>query len=97
MTAATSAEPTPPSASLVANRRSLESSVRETCFGVNAVLTSIVAVVTEATQGEGLADDPDRAFHAELSLLAAVLGAQDAGEDVYTRPLVDLLLLDAAW
>jgi hypothetical protein len=41
--------------------------------------------------GDGLPDDPDRPFHAELSLLATVLGAQDAGEDVYARPLVDQL------
>ena len=43
-----------------------------------------------------LPDDLDGAFHAELSLFAAVLGAQDAGEDVYAGRLVDQLLLDAA-
>ncbi len=47
--------------------------------------------------GEGLPDDPDRSLHAELCLFASVLGAQDAGEDVDTWPLVDQLLLDAAW
>jgi hypothetical protein len=43
-----------------------------------------------------LPDDSDRAFHTELSLFAAVLGAQDAGEDVDAGSLVDQLLLDAA-
>jgi hypothetical protein len=41
-------------------------------------------------------DDPDRSLHAELGLLAAVLGAKGAGEDVCARLLGDELLPNAA-
>ena len=48
------------------------------------------------SERSSLPDDLDRALHSELGVLAAVLGAQDAGEDVDAWRLVDQLLLDSA-